>query len=413
MADPFASVLPSRRRDFEPVHVRRLHTDKGSSRPTSPSPPAAYELDEPSAHARHLQGRISHIVLDGAASVDVLNTLEDVNEWLQGQPPKEHADLEAAYFLLRRYAELQHKCTERKASLINLQEECEDLREQLHLEQDANQDLKGQLCAQEEMAEAKCQELQRLRDNDRQEFKNAEAELREQLTKLDRNWTGRHEVLQNECKRLAEAVRECERNHQNPLPMPPRYDISSRPSPQTSPPQEDMVIVHERADERPEPTNSLKIDMGGRENIFHVSPVAQTQPIPPLTSETFRALSDDIPDSEDEGVRNRSAKAIPIKNGLHRAGSSRLRYEDPMARSLPRSLIDVHMAGCSNVPRHAQPPHGHPRAARGPGQQGQRIRPEPDVRAVRRLPGDVRGGAASAPARAAARSPARPNGQEH
>ncbi|KZT70642.1 hypothetical protein DAEQUDRAFT_179913 [Daedalea quercina L-15889] len=114
-----------------------------------------------------------------------------------------------------------------------------------------------------------------------------------------------------------------------------------------------MVLVHEKADERPEPTNTLKIDIGGEGNMFHVSPVspvAPALPIPPLASETFRALSDDIPDSEDERVPSRHAKPIPIKSGLHRAGSSRLKYEDPAARSLPRSLIDVHMASCSSSP---------------------------------------------------------------
>ncbi|KAH9828645.1 uncharacterized protein C8Q71DRAFT_893681 [Rhodofomes roseus] len=156
-----------------------------------------------------------------------------------------------------------------------------------------------------------------------------------------------HEVLQNECKRLAESLRESERKHQNRLPVPHHYDISSRRSPQTSPPQEDMVIVHERAHEQVELPNSLKIDMCGKENIFHISPVAQTQPIAPLTSEISRALSDNIPNSEDEGVRNCSAKAIPIKNGLHRTVLLRLRYEDPMCvlepslRLLHRALPDA------------------------------------------------------------------------
>ena len=84
--------------------------------------------------------------------------------------------------------------------------------------------------------------------------------------------------------------------------------------------------------------------------MFHVSPVS---PVAPTLSipDTFRALSDEIPDSEDEGLRSHSAKPIPIKGGLQRAGSSRLKYEaEPAVRSVPRSLIDVHMAGCSSSP---------------------------------------------------------------
>lgn len=110
-----------------------------------------------------------------------------------------------------------------------------------------------------------------------------------------------------------------------------------------------MVVVPER-EPRPEPNNSLKIDIGSEANMFHVSPVSPVAPTLAIP-DTFRALSDEIPDSEDEGFRSRSAKPIPIKNGLHRAGSSRLKYEaDPIARSAPRSLIDVHMASCSSSP---------------------------------------------------------------
>ncbi|EPT04854.1 hypothetical protein FOMPIDRAFT_1112651 [Fomitopsis schrenkii] len=82
-------ICPLCRRDFEPVHVRRLHTDKGDGRANTPPPSFDDELDEPSAHARHLQGKISSIVLEGATALDVKNTLEDVTEWLKGHPPKQ------------------------------------------------------------------------------------------------------------------------------------------------------------------------------------------------------------------------------------------------------------------------------------------------------------------------------------
>ncbi|KAI0731684.1 hypothetical protein C8Q72DRAFT_217647 [Fomitopsis betulina] len=341
-------ICPLCRRDFEPVHVRRLHTDKSDGRSATPPPSFDDELDEPSAHARDLHSKISSIVLEGATALDVKNTLEDVTEWLKGYPPKEFADLEAAYLLLRNYTELQRKATDRKANLVALQDESDELRQQLESALGNYQELKHNLYDQK----ARCEELERLRDEDRQRYKDAENELEEKYAELDSTWTGRYEVCLSECKRLAEQVRECERTHRDPPPAPPRYDpaMGGRTAPRPSPQQEDMIVVLERAEQRPEPNNTLKIDIGSEENMFHVSPVSPVAPTLAIP-DTFRALSDEIPDSEDEGLRSRSAKPIPIKSSLHRSGSSRLKYEaDSAARSVPRSLIDVHMASCSASP---------------------------------------------------------------
>lgn len=95
-----------------------------------------------------------------------------------------------------------------------------------------------------------------------------------------------------------------------------------------------------------------------RQSIFQLSPVPATLPMPSISSihATFQSPADD---SEVEDVRrgpshSRSAQPIPIKsNGQYRHGShpGLLRNDsDSIPRSIPRSLIDVHMASPSSSP---------------------------------------------------------------
>ncbi|KAI0079783.1 hypothetical protein K474DRAFT_465773 [Panus rudis PR-1116 ss-1] len=87
---------------------------------------------------------------------------------------------------------------------------------------------------------------------------------------------------------------------------------------------------------------------------FSPLPVSQSIPIPKSSRPNFRALTED---SDTEEVR-RSAfnlRSIPIpitgRPHAHRRGStSSMMSTDPIPRSLPRSIVDVHMASVSSSP---------------------------------------------------------------
>jgi len=312
----------------------------------TPPPLGPVSPHDAASRAQQLLRRITRIVREGALASEVRDVIEEGHAWLLTQPPAEHADLRAAHLLLFRYTEMQSKTAEERHAHVDLQQTCHDLKEQLRAEQ--------------ELAEAKYQELDRLRTDELEAAKAMKESLQERYEKMEKDWNGKYEVCLTECRRLIEELKDLKRSH-NPLPHPPRsvepryYYLVDKSSSKTEP----MVIVK---DDSLDSVNALKIQIAGKEDMFRLSPVPPTLPIPPL-ADAFPALTDDAEDRDDEDgpvdksgnnpYLLRSIQPIPIKSSLQRMPSSvslLSRFDDPMSRSLPRSSLDVHMASCSSSP---------------------------------------------------------------
>ncbi|KAH9950759.1 hypothetical protein B0H21DRAFT_686080 [Amylocystis lapponica] len=344
---------PLCRTPFHIHEVRRLHIDKGGRSPSPSLPVDSTDLAELSSHARRLHNRITHIVREGASMSDVRDVLEEVRGWLLTQPPDEHADLRSVYLLLFRYTDLQYRAVEDKRALADIQRTCDDLKEQLQSERQA--------------ADTKCQELSRQLSDEMDTAKAVEKSLRERYSDMDKEWNGKYEVCVAECRRLLDEVKELRRKGQSPVstasrPGEARYYYLMDPNSSNAEP---MAIVKE---DPADSTNILKVQIGGKDDMFHLSPVPMTLPIPALPSATFRALTDDVDDRDDDMKSNnpyllRSIQPIPIKSSLQRmpSTSSLLSRHDSdiSSRSLPRGSSDVQMASCSSSPNTSASQYPH------------------------------------------------------
>lgn len=152
------------------------------------------------------------------------------------------------------------------------------------------------------------------------------------------------------------------RTRYKPLPTPPlpvenRYFYITNPDTSSL---ESLPHAHERSDDF---AKMIRIQSGDKEDVFRLSPVPPTLPIPSLPTPVFLPLKerpDDQNDDERLGGRmlispyvSRSISSIPIKSNIHRVPSSSSllsRYDDPMSQSLTHSVLDVHMESCSTSP---------------------------------------------------------------
>lgn len=148
------------------------------------------------------------------------------------------------------------------------------------------------------------------------------------------------------------------RTNRNPLPTPPRmvdmpqYFSSNRLS------GEPMAIVKDDEESDTQSTRSEPLD----EDRFQLSPIPSTATLPVSNlphRQNFRALTAE--DSDIEELKNKRANAfmrrsidsIQYKPAVQRMASSssmRVDQDVPMARSIPRGSVDVHMASCSSSP---------------------------------------------------------------
>ena len=110
--------------------------------------------------------------------------------------------------------------------------------------------------------------------------------------------------------------------------------------------------------------NAVKVQVVGTDNMFTLSPIPASKPIPELPTNmmTFLPLSDDAEDaSDDDRARpgppiSSASRSIPIKSRSDshrpRSNSSLLSRpdSDAMSISAPRSTLDVHMASVSASP---------------------------------------------------------------
>ncbi|KAI8970582.1 hypothetical protein BD414DRAFT_252838 [Trametes punicea] len=161
-----------------------------------------------------------------------------------------------------------------------------------------------------------------------------------------------------ECRRLSDELKELKNN----LPPPSVRSLEAR-----------QFYLHDLSNAKAEPVailkdspdnaDAVKVTVVGKDNVFQLSPVPATQPIPDLPSSlmTFQPLTDDLDEAVSDDGSHRSARvsptrAIPIQSRpdarRSRSHSSVLNASDPdaMSISIPRSSLDVHMASVSSSP---------------------------------------------------------------
>ncbi|KZT03702.1 uncharacterized protein LAESUDRAFT_761794 [Laetiporus sulphureus 93-53] len=341
---------PLCRRDFDPGEVRRLHVSK-DGRSANPAP-SNVTINESSSHAQQWLKRITRIVREGALASEVSQVLEDVHQWLMTQGPDEHADLRSAHLLLYQYTHLQSKCAKERQALADLQRTCHDIEEQIRLEREA--------------ADARYQDLERSRAEEQAAAQAAEKSLRERHDEMDKEWSGlirKYEACLAECRKLSEELQELKRTRHNPLPTPPRL-LETRYFYAADRNISSLELLPDADERQKDSTNMIKVQVGNKEDVFRLSPVPPTLPIPSLPTPVFPPLkerSDDQNDDKDKAGERMmtgsyvfgSTPPIPMKHSIHRAPSSSSllsRLDDPMSQSLTRSILDVHMGSCSCSP---------------------------------------------------------------
>jgi len=110
-------------------------------------------------------------------------------------------------------------------------------------------------------------------------------------------------------------------------------------------------------DDLHETSGVLKVQVAGKEDMFHLSPVPPAVPLPALPTTTFKALTDES-DERNDGTKSpyllKSAQPIAIRPGIHHMSSSSsllIRPDsDIVCRSLPRGSQDIIMGSCSSSP---------------------------------------------------------------
>ena len=183
--------------------------------------------------------------------------------------------------------------------------------------------------------------------------------------------------VSTECRRLTDELDKVKRNPPPPYrPVEPRYYYLHN---QGGAKAEPVAVLKDEGWDNA--SSTLKVQIVGKDNIFHLSPVPATQPIPdlpasmmaflPLTDELDDPIDDDRSHSGSNPISISSAsRSIPIKSRSDshrdrtRSNSSLLARPDPdaMSVSVPRSNLDVHMSSCSTSPTANAPQYG-PRPA--------------------------------------------------
>ncbi|EMD36450.1 hypothetical protein CERSUDRAFT_84613 [Gelatoporia subvermispora B] len=319
---------PLCRSSFEATDVRRLHVDG--------APRNIADCTQAQLFLRH----ITKVVKEGALASDVRALIQDVRLWLQTQPSDEHSELRSSYLLLYRYTELQYLSGEQQRELQELEQ--------------SNVSLKDQISTEQATAETRYAELARIRDVELEAAKEMEHNLRKQCDDVKKYWNEQLTQLHEEIRRLREQNKELKQTREAAI-------LSSRPSEtryfylvdKHSSNAEPLAIVK---DDLHETRGVLKVQVTGKDDLFHLSPVPPSVSLPSLPTTTFKALTDDS-DELDDGPRAspyllKTIKPIDCKPSIHRMSSSSsvlMRPDDSISRSIPRTQ-DIIMGSCSSSP---------------------------------------------------------------
>ncbi|KAG0702639.1 hypothetical protein DFH29DRAFT_770166, partial [Suillus ampliporus] len=317
-------ICPLCRTRFSPQDVRRLHIDMQSPTITTASIEEVPENPEPSSspppddEARTLQNDIARVVKEGAKLPELRRVIEKCRAYYKSQSADQQNPVKVSALLLWNLAESQRHLAEmRKDKTAEVERTCEV--------KIALEEVRSRLTTELVDAQVKYEELQRIRQDEKDTALAVEKSLREHYDELNAYWRSQYLVVS--CEILREELIRA-RIAFNPLPdfqrpVEVRYFNAPEPKHPEKLIEDDPLSIKARAKAK---AKAKAIE----EEEFHLSPLAQVIGNWPSAIQSFRALVDEdeivdlkktsskkesepIPEAdEDQMMDDATSKVIPI-----------------------------------------------------------------------------------------------------
>ncbi|KAG1780001.1 hypothetical protein EV702DRAFT_965343 [Suillus placidus] len=281
-------ICPLCRTRFSPQDVRRLHIDMQSPMITTASIEEVPENPEsssppPDDEARTLQNDIARVVKEGAKLPELRRVIEKCRTYYKSQSADQQNPVKVSALLLWNLAESQRHLAEmRKDKAAEAERICEA--------KIALEEVRSRLTAEMVNLQVKYEELQRIRQDEKDTALAVEKSLREHYDELNAYWRSKFEATMRENKVLREELMRA-RIAFNPLPdfqrpVEVRYLHAAEPKHPEKLIEDDPLNIKARAKAK---AKAKAIE----EEEFHLSPLAQVIGTWPSAIQSFRALVDE------------------------------------------------------------------------------------------------------------------------
>lgn len=320
-------ICPLCRTRFSPQDVRRLHIDMQSPAITTASIEEVPENPEssppPDDEARTLQNDIARVVKEGAKLPELRRVIEKCRTYYKSQSADQQNPVKVSALLLWNLAESQRHLAEMrkdKAAEVEKTRVVEIALEEMRLEKVAEaeraceakivlEEVRSRLTAEIVNLQMKYEELQRIRQDEKDTALAVEKSLREHYDELNAHWRSKFEATMRENKVLREELMRA-RIAFNPLPdfqrpVEVRYLHATEQKHPEKLIEDDPLNIKARARAK---AKAKAIE----DEEFHLSPLAQVIGTWPSAIQSFRALVDE--DETDDLKKTCSRKESELKS---------------------------------------------------------------------------------------------------
>lgn len=321
-------ICPLCRTRFSPQDVRRLHIDMQSPTITTASIEEVPENPEsssppPDDEARALQNDIARVVKEGAKLPELRRVIEKCRIYYKSQSADQQNPVKVSALLLWNLAESQRHLAEmRKDKAAEVEKTrvveiaLEEMRQDKVAEAErtceakiALEEVRSRLTAEIVNLQVKYEELQRIRQDEKDTALAVEKSLREHYDELNAYWRSKFEATMRENKVLREELMRA-RIAFNPLPdfqrpVEVRYLHATEPKHPEKLIEDDPLNIKARAKAK---AKAKAIE----EEEFHLSPLAQVIGTWPSAIQSFRALVDE--DEIDDLKKTCSKKELELRS---------------------------------------------------------------------------------------------------
>ncbi|KAG1723180.1 uncharacterized protein EDB91DRAFT_1272029 [Suillus paluster] len=358
-------ICPLCRTRFSPQDVRRLHIDMQSPTITTASIEEVPENPEPSSspppddEARTLQNDIARVVKEGAKLPELRRVIEKCRTYYKSQSADQQNPVKVSALLLWNLAESQRHLAEMrkdKAAEVEKTRVVEIALEEMRREKVAEvertcevkialEEVRSRLTAELVDGKVKYEELQRIRQDEKDTALAVEKSLREHYDELNAHWRSKvsiswflFETTMRENKVLREELIRA-RIAFNPLPdfqrpVEVRYLHATEPKHPEKLIEDDSLSMKARAKAK---AKAKAIE----EEEFHLSPLAQVIGNWPSAIQSFRALVDeDEIDDLKKTCNKREPEPIPEADEDQPMGDATSQVIPIPRSSLSRQLTD-------------------------------------------------------------------------
>lgn len=320
-------ICPLCRTRFSPQDVRRLHIDIQSPAITTASIEEVPENPEssppPDDEARTLQNDIARVVKEGAKLPELRRVIEKCRTYYKSQSADQQNPVKVSALLLWNLAESQRHLAEMrkdKAAEVEKTRVVEIALEEMRLEKVAEaeraceakivlEEVRSRLTAEIVNLQMKYEELQRIRQDEKDTALAVEKSLREHYDELNAHWRSKFEATMRENKVLREELMRA-RIAFNPLPdfqrpVEVRYLHATEQKHPEKLIEDDPLNIKARARAK---AKAKAIE----DEEFHLSPLAQVIGTWPSAIQSFRALVDE--DETDDLKKTCSRKESELRS---------------------------------------------------------------------------------------------------